>query len=165
VAKKKSKRNSRSPSLVATRMDEIGAINGAAHRVNTVIQKMTAAPETVLEHLARIGITPIIDQMVLDDGEPKVYVLFGYEDLLKNELHNITSGGAFKDSYPPGTKTSAPKNPTAPIVLDEIRRRMAQVAESVSDQVQSDQRPPSDQRVSDSGDTDDEWPVTGESPI
>lgn len=159
----KKKRRPKVPSLVGQKIDELDAVNSAAHRVNHVIQKMTAPPETVLDHLKRIGITPIIDQMALDGGPSKVYVVFGYDELMKKELHNITSGGAFKDTYPT-KKPDANRAgaPSAPVILDEIRKRMEVVTEQVK------QNPPA---ASDAGEErlplkndEDDWPITGESP-
>ena len=157
-----SKKKKSKPPLVAQRLNEIDAVNGAAHRGNTVIQRMTAPPETVLEHLKRIGITPIIDQMSLDDGPGKVYVLFGYDDLMKKELDNITSGAAFRDSYPPGTKTKAHAGtPTAPVILDEIRKRMEQATREMTDSTASSEVVADQLQF----DGDEDWPITGENPL
>lgn len=158
----KKKRKPKVPPLVVSRLNEIDAVNGAAHRVNAVIQRMTAPPETVLEHLKRIGITPIIDEMQLDNSPGKVYVVFGYEDLMTKELENITSGAAFKDTYPPGLKTEAPKNATAPVILEELRKRMETVADQVKHPSGASSVAMDDHLQFDDS---DDWPITGENPL
>lgn len=157
--KKKSKPKKKN--VIQGRLDEMEAINGAAHRVNSVIQKMTEPPETVMAHLKRIGVEPIIDQMMLDDGEPKTYVLFEYEELLNKELENIANGSSFKDTYPPvGEKVEPIKAPTAPVILDEIRKRME---ESVKRHPSYRSQHKDDQMTLDEVD-DDDWPISGENP-
>ena len=134
-----SKKSNKSKHNLDNRIDELDAINTAAHRVNTVIQKMTAPPETVLGHLKRIGIEPIIDQMSLDDGEPKTYILFGYEELLDKELQNIKDGSEFSDSYPPVDQIVRPiPMPPEPVVLEEIRKRMRAAMQSHPSQMSID---------------------------
>ena len=167
--KKKSKPKKKN--LIQGRLDEMEAINGAAHRVNSVIQKMTEPPETVMAHLKRIGIQPIIDQMMLDNGEPKTYVLFEYEELLKKELDNIANGSSFKDTYPPVGEMVAPlKAPTAPVILDEIRKRMEESVKrhpSYLNQQEDNQMTLDDVDDDvdvDDDDDDDDWPISGENP-
>ena len=119
------------------RIDELDAVNGAAHRVNTVIQRMTAPPETVIDHLKRIGVDPVIDEFKIDDFPSKVYILIDYEELLDKELQNIKDGGSFRDVYPSGTKTpERNKNLTVPVILEEIKKRMqAKPTQTSSDQL------------------------------
>lgn len=130
-------------------------VNGAAYRVNNVIQKITEPPETVIAHLKRIGVEPIIDQMILDDGEPKTYVVFGYEELLEKELEAITIGNQYSADYPKNQTVTPVRMPTEPILLDEIRRRMEA----------SKERHPSNVLLDDEVNEEDEWPITGESPV
>lgn len=151
--KKKAKKK---PSLnLDGRIDELDAINSAAHRVNNVIQKMTEPPETVLSHLKRIGIEPIIDQMSLDDGDPKTYILFGYEELLDKELQNIKAGSEFSSTYPPDFKSPRmAEMPAQPILLEEIRKRMKEAMKIH----------PSQMKIDDVL-SEDDWPITGENPL
>lgn len=126
-------------------------VTGAAYRVNNVIQKITEPPETVLAHLKRIGVEPIIDTMKLDDEEPKTYVLFEYEELLEKELEAIAKGNSYSVDYPKWKPVMPFKAPTEPVVLDEIRRRM---------QADKD-RHPSQMTL----DENDDWPIMGENPL
>lgn len=135
-------------------MDEQAMVTGAAHRVNSVIQKMSEPPETVLQHLKRIGIEPVIDLMQLDGEEPKSYVLLSLEELLLKELENLSSGGHFRNDYPAEKKFTPVPTSTEPIVLDEIRKRMDLAKK----------RHPSNQMTIDDLTDDDEWPIIGESP-
>lgn len=129
----------------------MSASNAAAHRVNTVLQRMTAPPELVLDHLKRIGVEPIVDQFQLDGLRPKVYVLIDYEELMAKELENISSGGELKDCYPAGFKSpeSPNKNSNTPIIVEELRRRMD--AAMLNQKVHLDE-------------PDDDWPIVGEVP-
>ena len=152
MSKKKKGKKKPSPTFINQRLDEATAVNDAAFRVNTVIQKMTEPPETVLAHLKRIGIEPIIDQMVLDDDEPKTYVVFEYQQLLELELQVLQQGHElYGRSYNPAPVKTA----TEPILLDEIRRRIQQVKETH----------PSQMTLDDMVYEDDEWPITGENPL
>lgn len=135
--------------------DEMALINGAAYRVNNVIQKITEPPETVLAHLKRIGVEPIIDRMQLDDEEPKTYVVFGYDDLLEKELEAIAKGNQYSSDYPKDRPSTPVKIPTEPILLDEIRRRMNA----------DKSRHPSQLTLDDVIVEDEEWPIVGENPL
>lgn len=164
MSKKKAKKKRPLPNITFDRINEIEVINGAAQRVNSVIQKMTDPPETVMSHLKRIGVTPIIDQMILDEGDPKTYVVIEYEELLKKELQNIAEGSTFKEQYPSNDGPVAkPTVSNTPVVLEEIRKRMDEaVKRHPSSYLKNKQQEEQQLELQLS---EDEWPITGENPL
>lgn len=104
MSKKKSKKKKK-------RMQE-----SASDRNSKVIRQMTAPPETVMNHLKRVGIDPIIDKMSMDGQEPEVYVLFRYQELIDKELELFA-----KQKNQSHTKA---RPMGSPVIMDEIRKRI-----------------------------------------
>lgn len=132
-----------------------------SHKVNRVIQSVNASSETVMEHLKRVGIDPIIDKMSMDGDEPEVYVLFKYQELVDKELKFMSRekvGPAQRNTSRPTTK-----NPVAPIILDEIRKRMQ---EAVKRHPSYQAQHANDSQIGlDEVSEEEEWPITGENPL
>lgn len=132
-----------------------------SQNVNRVIQSVNASPETVMSHLKRIGIDPIIDKMSMDGDDPEVYVLFRYQELVDKELEFMSRdkvGRAQQNTSRPTTK-----NPVAPIILDEIRKRMQ---EAVKRHPSYQAQHKDDSQIGlDEVSEEDEWPITGENPL
>lgn len=124
------KKKKKKPNPVAQRLNEVDAATGAANRVTKVIQRMTEPPETVFDHLKRLGVEPIIDKMSLDNTDPKVYVLIDYQELTEKELEYYRAGGDFREEYPAKGSVEAVE-PTNTVMLDEIRQRMTRRAEDI----------------------------------
>lgn len=133
-----------------------------SQKINRVIQdNVKSSSETVMAHLKRVGINPIIDKMSMDGDEPEVYVLFRYQELVDKELELFArdkSGAAQRNTSRPNTK-----NPTAPIILDEIRKRM-QEAIKRHPSYQAAQKDESQIGLDELAE-EDEWPITGENPL
>jgi hypothetical protein len=104
-------------------MEALGAIDGGSRvstRVNSVIEKMTRPPETIVEHLRRVG----VDFSVVphpDDGSP--WLVCDFAQMTAKELQSIQEGGYFKNEYP--TKKVAPaigKNPAGADIAEVLRK-------------------------------------------
>ena len=133
-----------------------------SQKINRVIQdNVKSSSETVMAHLKRVGINPIIDKMSMDWDDPEVYVLFRYQELVDKELEFMSRdkvGRAQQNTSRPTTK-----NPVAPIILDEIRKRMQ---EAVKRHPSYQAQHKDDSQIGlDEVSEEDEWPITGENPL
>ena len=121
MGKKKSKKqvaHAKPQKAMFAGLDKIDAGSKVSERVNAVITKMTAPPETIIDHLKRVGVEFVTDSMSMNGGEPRVYIVIDYEHMVAKELENIRSGGVFKDEYPVKPKDGPP--PELPEVLTRI---------------------------------------------
>lgn len=131
------------------------------NRVNRAVQSANAPTETVMTHLKRIGLDPVIDKMQLDDGEPEVYVLFKYQELVDKELEAMAKAKSARTQQ--NKHNASAKNPVAPIILDEIKKRM-QEAMKRHPSYQS-QHAADDQMGFEEVSEEEEWPIHGENPL
>jgi hypothetical protein len=120
VAKKKKKKPVPQRNAV---MEALGAIDGGSRvstRVNSVIEKMTRPPETIVEHLRRVG----VDFSVVphpDDGSP--WLVCDFAQMTAKELQSIQEGGYFKNEYP--AKKDGPaigKRPAGADMIEGLRK-------------------------------------------
>lgn len=115
----------RTPMSTNDMLQKLGQIDGGSkvsERVQSVIEKMTRPPETIIEHLRRAGVEFHTGPMKLDDGPAKVYVLIDYDEMVAKELESIKSGGFFKDEYPV-KKTIKPDDLASfisPLITNEV---------------------------------------------
>lgn len=115
-------------SQIAERLGSIDAGAKVSQRVNAVIEKMTAPPETIIDHLNRVGVQFTIDEFSVDGGERAPYVVFRYDKMIEKELANIKSGGVFKDEYPVKSSGDAKQDglevgKALKTIIDEVKRR------------------------------------------
>jgi len=114
MGKKKSKKqvtHAKPQKSMFAGLDKIDAGSKVSERVNSVIAKMTAPPETIIDHLKRVGVEFVTDSMSMDGGEPRVFIVIDYEHMVAKELENIRSGGVFKNEYPVKPKGEAAELP------------------------------------------------------
>jgi hypothetical protein len=113
-------------------MEALGAIDGGSRvstRVNSVIEKMTRPPETIVEHLRRVG----VDFSVVphpDGGSP--WLVCDFVQMTAKELQSIQEGGYFKNEYPTKKpiETSSPANAIVGALKLALEKKSAQPAQA-----------------------------------
>ncbi len=136
MAHKKKKPKQNAPQLTRSQVFEslskIDAGAKVSERVQSVIAKMTAPPETIIDHLQRVGVGFILDTFSMNNEDSKPYLVIDYDDMVAKELENIKSGGFFKDEYPVVPAKSLGEA-LAPVVFDELKRRKEDLVAEAND--------------------------------